>query len=400
MTDQTTCPTFLEKGPRAGEPCGRPAKYDGYCGFHKTSAETPDQTAPEERRSTPARGQGSEPASALAEDVSAEPTPAGEVADAETAHTAPKADERPISSAAQPPQPKPAPPAAPYQATMMTARGTVRRVQALTTLGYTPRAIAHACGLSDDSVWWLLIAPPREIQTRTHHHVVTAYNRLKVTPLDGATADRARALADIGHWAGPYDWDDIDRDPIAPHPTARKAWDSDALAEAIATAKLEQGEPEAFSTDTVLEARAEAARARVDLQNALEAAVTARNDSAAANGELAGARERIDTLLGDLTAVRDQLAAAGEERAALARELTEAHERLTSLAAAVPITEPDAEPLAPVTHIDHPEFISGHLGEFVVSPALAADVSITIERTERGGVHVVFPAALLDGEAR
>jgi len=441
MTDQTTCPTTLDSGARAGQTCGRPAKANGYCGFHaaradattpKTSAEAPHERS-EEGRGTPETG--SEPATALgaaAQDAvaSAEPDTVGEVAGNEAAHEVPKTTARPTTPTA----PKPGP----LAVRMMSSRGAVRRVQALTTLGYTPRAIATATGLSDDSIWWLLMAAPAEIQDRTHIIVADAFKRLRVTPLTGAQADRARALAAADKWAGPYDWDDIDTDPSAPHPTARKAWNTVDLANAIAAAKLEQGEPaQPVTADELAAAQAEIARLTTDLQQALESLQLAEDTAAGHAGQISALVENNTELTREKTDFEERLghaletaatqpaSAPDDERIAamhatiaelegtildLRQErdsirdaannaITDRDNQIAGLEQQlVAVQQPDHEYLAPVTHIDDPtteRSVEGTLVEATFGPALAADVSITIERTERGGIHVVFPQQLL-----
>lgn len=338
---------------------------------------------------------------------SAAPDTVGEVGDATAAHDAPEVAQRPTSPTA----PKPAPPAV---TSTISSRGAARRLRALITFGYTPRMLHKVTGLSEDSVWWLLAAPPESIQARTHRAVVDAFKLLRVTPLVGPDADRSRALADLNDWAGPYDWDDIDTDHKPPHHTARKSWDSTALAEAINAAKLEQGEPDAYSTDTVLEARAEAGRLRVELEHTNASYEQLRSTAASAIGEVDGLRERLQRRDGEILALRDQLTAANDHadglrhlldeanagRAVLAEEADVAAQRIAELELAGSSDSAVVEPTAPVSYIGQwpravdPDAYEAACAAFQAAPALAAEVAITIERTERG-VSIVFPASLL-----
>lgn len=151
-----------------------------------------------------------------------------------------------FAAATAPPEapavPKPAPPT---MTVTVSSLGTARRLRALAWLGYTPKDLAHESGLTADSVWWLLIAPPTRIQYRTAELVDGVFKRLRVqvrsqdvTTLEGAAANRARAIAELHNWAGPYDWEDIDFAADRPR-TTRGHRDPASLTKAIEEAKLD-----------------------------------------------------------------------------------------------------------------------------------------------------------------
>jgi hypothetical protein len=141
-----------------------------------------------------------------------------------------------------PPKPKPAPP---LNAFSRPSGGASRRLRGLTNLGYTPKELALRTGLSADSIWWLLIAPPATIKTVTHTEIDRAYKalrlELKLAPADsaeGRNTSRARALAELHDWAGPFAYENIDDAQDKPRPQDSKR-DAAQLARAIAEAALD-----------------------------------------------------------------------------------------------------------------------------------------------------------------
>ncbi|TFC30086.1 hypothetical protein E3O55_08345 [Cryobacterium sp. MDB1-18-2] len=142
-------------------------------------------------------------------------------------------------------KPKPIAPRPTPEVYKVPSIGAARRLRALTNLGHTPKDLADSAGLTVDSVWWLLIAPPARIMETTDQCVTAAFLRMRIVmrSLDGETvegrnATRARALAEIHDWAGPYDWENIDVSTERPRlRTARR--DPVALAASIEQANLD-----------------------------------------------------------------------------------------------------------------------------------------------------------------
>ena len=152
----------------------------------------------------------------------------------------------PTTARPVPTPPAPTPPGTAATRSDVSSTGGARRLRAVTNLGWTPKELATATTLSPDSIWWLLIAPPARIHERTDRLITDAFARLRLEPktLDGSTtagqaATRARALAELHDWAGPFDYENIDVATERPNsrPTKR---DPIALAEAIAQAKLDE----------------------------------------------------------------------------------------------------------------------------------------------------------------
>jgi hypothetical protein len=264
------------------------------------------------------------------------------------------------------PAPKPAPPTG--GGFDMSSLGTARRLRALMYMGYTPKELAHESGLTADSVWWLLIAPPARIQFSTGDQVDAAFKRLRVmvksTDLDtneGRSATRARAISELHDWAGPYDWERIDTDP-KPTNMHRGHRDPAQLAKAIEEAKLDA--PTApFSPPTDL---AEALRHK---QILLDTAIAGHNDEINAHTKTpAQLAEATDTLT---TRAAEYLA---EHEAYVARWQANQAE-LDRLKNATPQTD------MVITH-----------------PALAAAVDhmqISIDPTPEGGIRLTIPSLLL-----
>lgn len=127
------------------------------------------------------------------------------------------------------------------------ARGASRRLQGLVAQGHTPKAIAAEVGLPVDAIWWLLIAPPAQIQMTNHRRIADVFKILRVSPPNTTDdtpsarhANRAQALAEQLGWAGPFDWDYIDTD--ASTKVNISFGDPERLAEAIAAARIELAE--------------------------------------------------------------------------------------------------------------------------------------------------------------
>lgn len=117
--------------------------------------------------------------------------------------------------APEPVTPTPSKPRVP--ASGIASRGASRRLQALIHMGYTRKELATAVNVEVDSIWKLLIAPPKTIPTDLHRRIVEQFKTLRLSPKttkDGTpehvAAQWSRSLAAQLGWAGPFDWDDID----------------------------------------------------------------------------------------------------------------------------------------------------------------------------------------------
>lgn len=104
-----------------------------------------------------------------------------------------------------------------------TQIGTTRRLQGLTWLGYSSKAIATEAGVHMDTIKDALREPRTLMSTRVMEAIADAYERLSMTPAapegskqQRAGATRARNLARNNGWTPPLGWDEetID-DPTA-----------------------------------------------------------------------------------------------------------------------------------------------------------------------------------------
>jgi hypothetical protein len=134
-----------------------------------------------------------------------------------------------------PPEPtldaEPAPPRTPEIApipggNVTSSIGTVRRLRGLAMIGVTPQRIAEVTRIHLGDIWWLLMTPPATVPVPVHNRVSDAFRTLRLAPItpsekttEGRGAAQIMALAEEHHWAGPFDWDKIDRDehPVATH---------------------------------------------------------------------------------------------------------------------------------------------------------------------------------------
>ncbi|MBW9095164.1 hypothetical protein JNB62_15870 [Microbacterium jejuense] len=99
---------------------------------------------------------------------------------------------------------------------IIDARGARRRLQALTAIGWSQRALAHRLGVSHDQVHVWLYAD--RVTFATHEAVATLYDTLsdreppQTNRAEKRQASYARTVARRNDWARPIDWDDIDLD--------------------------------------------------------------------------------------------------------------------------------------------------------------------------------------------
>jgi hypothetical protein len=108
---------------------------------------------------------------------------------------------------------------------MNASTGTVRRLRALTRIGWHTTALAAELGVSPTTISGLLWAAPAEVSTELHAGVRALYRRLLVqTPPAGTEAGRrAVAVARAAAWLGPMHWGDIEHDPELTEPPADDA---------------------------------------------------------------------------------------------------------------------------------------------------------------------------------
>ncbi|MCW2950726.1 MAG: hypothetical protein JWN41_1739 [Thermoleophilia bacterium] len=211
----------------------RPCKDDAT----RDAANKHAREAYEARKANPATSENTDPAP-VSEYVDHFRAPAA--AFDETADTTPELGS--VVAGLYPRIPKPVPP---VNSLSRPSGGATRRLRGLTNLGYTPKELAFRTGLSADSIWWLLIAPPTTIKTATHTEIDRAYKalrlELKTAPADsaeGRNTSRAHALAELHDWAGPFAYENIDDAQDQPRPQSSKR-DATLLAQAIAEAALD-----------------------------------------------------------------------------------------------------------------------------------------------------------------
>lgn len=90
------------------------------------------------------------------------------------------------------------------------ARGTHRRLQALSALGWSLADLSRACDRCDSWAVWVLRCS--RVHSGTASLVADLYERLCMTVPTGGYAARERRAAQAKGWAPPLAWDDIDTD--------------------------------------------------------------------------------------------------------------------------------------------------------------------------------------------
>ncbi|MBW9118861.1 hypothetical protein JNB63_02015 [Microbacterium trichothecenolyticum] len=99
---------------------------------------------------------------------------------------------------------------------IVEARGTNRRLQALTAIGWTAERLGAQLGVSRDQI--LDWTTRDRVTLTTHERVAALYDELSDTPApqqtpgDRHSASLALNRAARSGWARPIDWDDIDLD--------------------------------------------------------------------------------------------------------------------------------------------------------------------------------------------
>ena len=94
----------------------------------------------------------------------------------------------------------------------ISARGVMRRLQALAAIGYSTGLISKSTGISEMNLTYMRIGKKPLIFASTHVKVDKFYQEHKWKPLKGMYADRTRANARDRDWAPPVAWGNIDRD--------------------------------------------------------------------------------------------------------------------------------------------------------------------------------------------
>lgn len=102
---------------------------------------------------------------------------------------------------------------------LVDATGTVRRLRALTALGWNRKFLTARLGASSRTTWLLALHPEENplVKVATRDAVRELYDELSMQPApNGPTATRIRSIARRHGWAPPLAWDDetID-DPAA-----------------------------------------------------------------------------------------------------------------------------------------------------------------------------------------
>ncbi|MCG7285384.1 hypothetical protein MHY85_05260 [Cellulomonas sp. ACRRI] len=123
---------------------------------------------------------------------------------------------------------------------MVDSTGSVRRVRALASLGWTGKDMSSGLRVSRATITRLLHGAD-EINAATRDAVTAGYRRMLTRQPPAATARqredsaRARNVARRNGWAGPLAWDDIDHDEapvdVAPYRPAPKPMRALELAE-------------------------------------------------------------------------------------------------------------------------------------------------------------------------
>lgn len=106
--------------------------------------------------------------------------------------------------------------------TRITARGTIRRVQALARVGWSIEALAGEMGITRPALSQRLHTATDTVSVATHREIAALYERLWNTPPNASTASergligRTRSRATALGWLPPLAWDDIDTDEEPP----------------------------------------------------------------------------------------------------------------------------------------------------------------------------------------
>lgn len=126
--------------------------------------------------------------------------------------------------------------------TRISARGTVRRLQALMCLGWSQRQLAEYLDVSHANLHRLMAA--ELVTVRTHLQVKAVFDKLwdqlppALTPAATITINATRQVARRRRWVPPLGWDDIDNDqaPATGDPADLIGSDLDEVAIELAVA--------------------------------------------------------------------------------------------------------------------------------------------------------------------
>lgn len=97
---------------------------------------------------------------------------------------------------------------------LVNATGTRRRIRALQRLGWSQQALADQLGMS--APWITHLMRVQRVKPATAERVSELYERLCMTlppartPMERASATKARRYAEKAGWPSPLAWDDID----------------------------------------------------------------------------------------------------------------------------------------------------------------------------------------------
>ena len=101
--------------------------------------------------------------------------------------------------------------------TPVSARGTIRRIQALYAIGYDGRSLSRMLGMANSNEIARVLRQARVTRARADQ-VADLYERVSMTPpvpvtrAEKAAYSRARGQARARGWVPPLAWDDIDQD--------------------------------------------------------------------------------------------------------------------------------------------------------------------------------------------
>lgn len=107
---------------------------------------------------------------------------------------------------------------------MTDAIGTIRRVQALAAIGYSPRRVGMMAGLGQPMMSQLMAGKHKRVNVRTAQAVADVFERLAMTPAPPSRETTyALKRARENGWPPPLAWDDIDAKGSRPKGVRRAA---------------------------------------------------------------------------------------------------------------------------------------------------------------------------------
>lgn len=96
---------------------------------------------------------------------------------------------------------------------ILSARGTVRRLQALAAIGWTQTELADRMGMLVTNFSPLILGYRPRVTASTADAAAELFRTMWDKPRSGGWSNRARVIAASRSWVGPLGWDDIDKDP-------------------------------------------------------------------------------------------------------------------------------------------------------------------------------------------